>query len=110
MSALFFHIGRRDLSVPTDHQDIKHGYIMTAEKAADLYNKLKHLLRKVAPWGYYLPNKHDKFKDEKDWILFSKPGCPIPPLAVTWNPKRKDSKKITFEEFLLVYKIKIVEY
>ncbi len=110
MSIPFYHIKQRDLSVPTNHQDIKHGYIMTAEKAANLYNKLKYLLRKVAPWGYYLPNKHNKSKSEEDWILFSKPGYPIAPLAVTWNPKRKDSKNITFEEFLLVYKIKIIEY
>ena len=106
----FAFIYKRNLSVPTDHQDIKHDYTMTAEKAADLYQKLSPFLRKVDPWGFYLPKKTNKSKNEEDWFLFDKPGFPIPLLAVTWNPNRKEGKNITFEDFLKVYNIKIVEY
>ena len=85
---------------------------MTAEKAASIYEKLKPFLRAISPWDYYLPpripGKGWGMKHQHDWPLSDKPGYPVKPLAVTWNPKRQ-GRPITFDEFLRVYKIPITE-
>lgn len=85
---------------------------MKIDKAVEIYNKLKPFLRKVRAWGYYLPPKTEKEvcgeKNQNDcWPLKFIPGYPHPPMGVTWNPKRKDSQEITFDDFLKIYKISI---
>lgn len=85
---------------------------MTAETAAQLYQKLKSHLGVAKSWGNYLPIRFSERHTKRDWPLgyrekvYTEQGAIqiVSPTPICWDPSLPNP---TFQQFLHAYNITI---